>query len=63
MSKGIVYKAEQLTFSIFAHFKLQGLAAHRNAKSYINYQDLEALAKTVRVLQVGYYPRWITGRR
>jgi hypothetical protein len=45
--KGIVSKAVQLTFSIFAHFKLQGLAADRNAKSYVNYQDLEALAKTV----------------
>ncbi|MFB2935569.1 helicase-related protein [Aerosakkonemataceae cyanobacterium BLCC-F154] len=45
--KGVVSKAVQLTSKIFAHFKLQGLAPDRNAKSYVDYQTLEAIVKAV----------------
>jgi hypothetical protein len=45
--KGILSKAMQLTRKIFARFKLQGLAPDKNAKSYVDYQTLEAMVKTV----------------
>ncbi|MBE9020567.1 helicase, partial [Chroococcidiopsidales cyanobacterium LEGE 13417] len=45
--KPLVKRAEQLTRKIFAGFNLLGQAANTNAKSYVNYRTLEALAKTV----------------
>ncbi|BAZ51033.1 helicase domain-containing protein [Nostoc sp. NIES-4103] len=46
-AKAIVIKTQQLTEQIFKHFKLTGQASDRNAKSYVNYQTLEALVKNV----------------
>ena len=46
-AKAIVKKAEQLTANIFKHFDLRGQSSERNAKSYANYQTLQALVKTV----------------
>ncbi|MEQ8467884.1 helicase-related protein [Coleofasciculus sp. E1-EBD-02] len=45
--KGIVSKAVQLTRKIFAHFQLKGLSPDSKAKSYVDYQTLEAIVKTV----------------
>ncbi|MEJ6484532.1 helicase-related protein [Nostoc punctiforme UO1] len=46
-AKAIVKRAEQLTANIFKHFDLRGQSLERNAKSYANYQTLQALVKTV----------------
>ncbi|MEH2413724.1 helicase-related protein [Nostoc sp.] len=46
-AKAIAIKAANLTEQIFKHLNLTGQASDRNAKSYANYQTLEALLKTV----------------
>ncbi|MEH1792171.1 helicase-related protein [Nostoc sp.] len=46
-AKAIVKRAELLTGNIFKHFDLRGQSLERNAKSYANYQTLQALTKTV----------------
>ncbi|MEH2271399.1 MAG: helicase-related protein [Nostoc sp.] len=46
-AKAIVKRAELLTANIFKHFDLRGQSLERNAKSYANYQTLQALVKTV----------------
>ncbi|MHC5937349.1 helicase-related protein [Nostoc sp.] len=43
----IVGKADQLIGKIFKHFDLRGQSLDINAKSYANYQNLQALTKTV----------------
>ncbi|MBD2439089.1 helicase-related protein [Nostoc sp. FACHB-110] len=45
-AKAIVKKAEQLSTSIFKHFDLKGQSSEKNAKSYANYQTLQALVKS-----------------
>ncbi|GBE90600.1 helicase C-terminal domain-containing protein [Nostoc cycadae] len=46
-AKAIVKRAEQLSTSIFKHFDLRGQSSEKNAKSYANYQTLQALVKSV----------------
>lgn len=46
-AKTLVRRAEQLTRKIFAGFNLIGQASNMNARSYVNYRTLEALAKTI----------------
>ena len=46
-ANAIAIKAANLTEQIFKHLNLTGQASDRNAKSYVNYQTLEALVKTV----------------
>jgi hypothetical protein len=46
-AKAIVGKADELIGKIFKHFDLRGQSLERDAKSYANYQTLQALVKTV----------------
>ncbi|MBD2500693.1 helicase C-terminal domain-containing protein [Anabaena azotica] len=50
-AKAIVKRAEQLTTTIFKHFDLRGQSPQRNAKSYANYQTLQAMAVAVSRIQ------------
>ncbi|WP_445627212.1 helicase [Nostoc sp. DSM 114167] len=55
-AKAIVKKAEQLTANIFKHFDLRGQSLDKNAKSYANYQTLQALVKAVSRIQSSLLP-------
>ncbi|ACC84592.1 helicase-related protein [Nostoc punctiforme] len=55
-AKAIVKKAEQLTANIFKHFDLRGQSLEKNAKSYANYQTLQALVKAVSRIQSSLLP-------
>ncbi|BAY77229.1 helicase domain-containing protein [Nostoc linckia NIES-25] len=55
-AKAIVKRAEQLSTSIFKHFDLRGQSSEKNAKSYANYQTLQALVKAVSRLQSSLLP-------
>jgi hypothetical protein len=55
-AKAIVKRAEQLTANIFKHFDLRGQSSQKNAKSYANYQTLQALAKAVSRIQSSLLP-------
>jgi hypothetical protein len=45
--KALVKKAEQLVEGLFAHFHLKGFSSEVGAASYVDYQAIEALAKTI----------------
>ncbi|MDF5706138.1 MAG: helicase [Nostoc sp. S4] len=55
-AKAIVKRAELLTTNIFKHFDLRGQSLEKNAKSYANYQTLQALAKAVSRIQSSLLP-------